>query len=52
MKWQTFSVLTAALVILPLGTFAAQPNPEVNNTQESKTDQVLLAHNFGKHGRK
>ena len=52
MKWQTFSLLTAALVSLPLDTYAAQPNPEVNNTQEFKPDQMLLAHNQGKHGRK
>ncbi|WP_019503988.1 Spy/CpxP family protein refolding chaperone [Pleurocapsa sp. PCC 7319] len=52
MNWQTFSVLTATLVILPLGTYAAQPNPEVNSTQEFRTNSVQLAHNHGKHGRK
>ncbi len=52
MKWRTFSVVTAALLILPLGTYAAQINQEANKIPESTTNIVNLAQYQVKHGRK
>lgn len=52
MNWRTFSVVTAALLILPLGTYAAQLNQKVNNNQESTTNMIKLAQYQVKHGRK
>lgn len=52
MKWRTFSVATIALLILPLGTYAAQLNQKVNNNQESTTNMLKLAQHQVKHGRK
>lgn len=52
MKWHTFSVVTAALLILPLGTYAAQSNQQDNYISESSTNMVNVAQYRGKHGRK
>ncbi len=52
MKWRTFSVVAATLLILPLGTYAAQINQKVNNNQESATNMANLAQYQVKHGRK
>ena len=52
MNWRTFLAATAALVILPLGTYVAQSNPQVHNTQKSQTTWTQLAQNPVKHWRK
>ena len=52
MNWRTFSVVTAALLILPLGTYAAQINQEANKIPESTTNTIQLAQYQVKHGRK
>ena len=52
MNWRTFSVVTAALLILPLGTYAAQLNQEANKIPESTKNMANLAQYQVKHGRK
>lgn len=52
MKWRTFSMVTAALLILPLGTYAAQLHQQVDNPQECTTNMTKLAQFQVKHGRK
>lgn len=50
MNGQTFLAATAALLILPLGTYAATPNQD-SNVQESLTTTVKLAQHM-KHGKR
>ncbi len=52
MKWQTFSVVTAVLLILPLGTYAAQSNQQDSNISESTSNMMNIAQHRVKHGRK
>jgi periplasmic protein CpxP/Spy len=47
MNWKTFSAITAALLILPLGTYAATLNQD-NNAQESMITMRKIAQNHDK----
>ncbi len=48
---KTFSAVTAALLILPLGAYAGTLNQD-NNTQESVTTMRKIAQNHDKHGKR
>ncbi|WP_319423001.1 Spy/CpxP family protein refolding chaperone [Pleurocapsa sp. FMAR1] len=51
MNQKTFSAITAALLILPLGTYAATLNQD-NNAQESMTTMGKIAQNHDQRGKR
>ncbi|MBE9044427.1 Spy/CpxP family protein refolding chaperone [Pleurocapsales cyanobacterium LEGE 10410] len=44
MNWRTFSVATAALLFIPLGSYAAQQNRETINIQDSAMQIAQVKH--------
>lgn len=50
-NWKTGLIATGALIVLPLGSYAIESNPQVNNIQESSNMHFAQRMKHGKRGR-